>query len=221
MSGPTRECREFEAALRDGEEQAARAHAARCPACRDQLAEWEAISAAAVRLRRTEASPDLWPRIREALVRESQLRIRTEPLGTGWWRWSSALRAAAAAVAVALAVPTAWLLLRPAQPYQQSRRELEQRLLTEHALDQVESAEAAYARSIEALAELVKADIETPRSPLLVSYREKLLVLDGAIAALREQVERNRFNAHLRRELLSVYREKETTLRAILEESRS
>ena len=52
-------------------------------------------------------------------------------------------------------------------------------------------------------------------------YREKLLVLDNAIAVLQDEVDRNRFNAHLRQELLSVYREKEITLRAILEESRS
>ena len=134
-----------------------------------------------------------------------------------------AWRLVPAALAVALAVPAAWLFLRSSGPMEHENgfREIEHRLLTEQALDEVESAEAAYVASIEALARLVEPEIETPSSPLLVSYREKLLVLDNAIAVLEEQVQHNRFNAHLRRELLMVYQDKEMTLRSILEEGRS
>jgi hypothetical protein len=219
MSRTSRACRDFDSALRDGDRESARAHAADCPACRERLADWEAISAAAAGLRRDDEPPELWPRIREALILEAE----RQPAPSPWWRTPLVLRAAAVSLAVLLAVPTAWLVLRSLEPagYVESRQALERRLLTEQALDDVETAEAAYVRSIEALASLVEPTIARPSSPLLVSYRERLLVLDNAITVLQDEVDRNRFNAHLRQELLSVYREKEITLRAILEESRS
>jgi hypothetical protein len=91
-------------------------------------------------------------------------------------------------------------------------------LLTERALRDVEGAETAYTQSIDALAKLAGARLEDPASPLLSSYREKLVVLDAAIAECRAQIARNRFNAHLRRELLSIYREKQRTLEQVLGE---
>jgi hypothetical protein len=54
----------------------------------------------------------------------------------------------------------------------------------------------------------------------MASYREKLLLLDSAIDDLRAQTGQNPSNAHLRYELLAMYREKQTTLEAILEETR-
>jgi len=55
---------------------------------------------------------------------------------------------------------------------------------------------------------------------LLASYREKLLVLDSAISNLREQAGMNPSNAHLRRQLLAMYQEKQQTLEDVLEEKR-
>jgi hypothetical protein len=49
------------------------------------------------------------------------------------------------------------------------------------------------------------------------SYREKLMVLDSAIGELRAQAGENPSNAHLRYQLLAMYREKQDTLREILE----
>ena len=49
------------------------------------------------------------------------------------------------------------------------------------------------------------------------SYREKLLVLDSAIDELRSQEGQNPSNAHLRYQLLAMYREKQGTLQEILE----
>jgi hypothetical protein len=63
--------------------------------------------------------------------------------------------------------------------------------------------------------------LEAPRSPLLLSYREKLMLIDAAIGECRAQVEKNRFNAHLRRELLSIYQEKQRTLEQVLEEEKN
>jgi hypothetical protein len=54
-----------------------------------------------------------------------------------------------------------------------------------------------------------------------MSYREKLTLLDTAIAECRAQVERNRHNAHLRRELLDIYAEKQRTLQQVLQEEKN
>jgi len=58
-------------------------------------------------------------------------------------------------------------------------------------------------------------------SPVLVNYREKLTVLDSAIAELKASVDQNRGNTHLRRELLAVYQEKQRTLQSLMKEVKS
>jgi hypothetical protein len=94
----------------------------------------------------------------------------------------------------------------------------QRRLLTDEALREVERSEAAYMRSIERLSALAAPKLASADSPLLANYREKLLVLDSAIADCRAQLEQNRFNAHLRRELLAVYQMKQATLTEVLQE---
>jgi hypothetical protein len=51
----------------------------------------------------------------------------------------------------------------------------------------------------------------------MANYREKLLVLDSAIADLKSQAGINPANGHLRRQLLAMYQEKQDTLEQILE----
>ncbi|HEX2522939.1 MAG TPA: hypothetical protein VHP35_12530, partial [Terriglobia bacterium] len=60
--------------------------------------------------------------------------------------------------------------------------------------------------------------IDQPKSALLGIYREKLLLIDSAIEELRANIELNRFNAHLRNELLSIYREKQQTLEEVVKD---
>ena len=86
------------------------------------------------------------------------------------------------------------------------------------ALAEVERAEAAYIQAINKLAAQAQPRIENPGTPLLAGYREKLLVIDAAIADLRAGVEQNRSNAHLRAGLTSLLQEKKETLEAILQE---
>ena len=57
-------------------------------------------------------------------------------------------------------------------------------------------------------------------TPLMANYREKLLVLDGAIADLRAQAGENPSNAYLRYQLLAMYEEKQQTLQDVLETKR-
>jgi hypothetical protein len=92
------------------------------------------------------------------------------------------------------------------------------RLLSDEALLEVERAEARYIATIEALAKKTAATTPASSSPLLAHLRERLLVIDAAIMNCHAEIERNRFNTHLRRQLLSIYQEKRRTLEQILEQ---
>jgi hypothetical protein len=72
-------------------------------------------------------------------------------------------------------------------------------------------------KAIDQLAVDAKPQLEPPGSPLMASYKEKLVVLDSAINELREQAGRNPSNAHLRHQLLAMYQEKQQTLQEVLE----
>jgi hypothetical protein len=102
------------------------------------------------------------------------------------------------------------MLLRP---WRQQSREF----LTDEALQQVQQAESAYARSIEKLSQVAGPALEQSPSPLAGAYREKLLVIDSEIADLKATVERNRYNTFLQTELASLYREKQKTLQEWLD----
>ena len=94
-------------------------------------------------------------------------------------------------------------------------------LLGDETLKEVETAEANYLSSIEKLSSLAQARMANPDSPVMASYREKLQLLDSAIGDLRAQLEGNRFNTHLRKELLAMYQEKKRTLEEVVKEVKS
>ena len=222
------ECSDLENILerRRPEEMAAlEAHAAACPACRRQLEIDREIAAAARAMRKKWESPALWARIEKALAAEA-----ARPRAPEWKRWFllpgaelSWRTAAAVAVLIAVTVTGTWLAIRQAAPTELWRagaeKQEERRLLTEQALRNVETSEAAYVKSIETLSALAEPRLNKADSPLLLSYREKLLMLDAAIAECRARAERNRFNAHLRQELLSIYQDKQHTLQQLVREN--
>lgn len=208
-------CADLEAALGGGDPALAQAfarHVEECPECQQDVALWNAISAAAPSLRKEWPSPALEARIRSSLVAQARAGKRLRP---AVW-----LPLAAAAALVA-ALAGWWYPGHPSAPAGKGTADIDetrQRLLTEQALSDVEQAEQAYARSIDALSKLAQSRLQDPDSSVLANYREKLLLLDGAIAECRAQAERNRFNAHLRLELLSIYQEKQRTLESLLKE---
>jgi len=204
----TFECGRLEEAL-DGDEPeamaAARAHAAACHDCRERLEAWDAVSASAPLLRKEWESPDLGPRLGRALEDAGRRQARAR-----LWRFVPLTALAASLVAAA----ATWVALRrPAADAVFGRH-----LLTESALDDVERAEAQYIASIDRLARLAEPRLAEPSTPLLASYREKLQILDAAIAECRTHIQGNRFNAQLRRELLSIYQEKQRTLEQLMGE---
>ena len=86
------------------------------------------------------------------------------------------------------------------------------------ALDDVERAEREHIAAIEKLERLAESKLDDAESPLLVSYKEKLMLLDDAIAECETNIQRNRQNAHLRKQLLSMYTDKQQTLQDVLRE---
>ena len=194
------ECGDLERALRTPELMPdMRAHAERCTACREQLHLWGEISRLAPGLHQEWESPFLWPRIQANLAAEPARRPRAL-----WGRWALA---SAAVIVLAAAV------LLPMRSGKSTNRDF----LTENALQEVQQAERAYARSIEKLSSVAAQDLERSSSPLAAAYREKLALLDSGIAELKATVESNRYNTYLQTELAALYRQKQLTLQEWLQ----
>ncbi len=156
------------------------------------------LSRAARQLHRDWDSPGLWTRI----AAEAQAaRPAAKP-----WRW---------ALAAAATVLLAMVLSQPL-----FRRPQSSALLTEQALREVQQAEGAYARSIEKLSKAAGPSLEHSPAPLAAAYRDKLDVLDSAIADLKQTAEGNRYNVYVETQLASLYREKQKTLQDWIENAK-
>jgi hypothetical protein len=213
-------CKDRERIFEDGtptEWAALETHSANCPLCAEEIRAWKSLSVAAQELREYTESPALWARIERALI-EEEARKTERAKSRNWLYflpslsigWQSAL---AGAFLLILTVSAGWMILRP-QRYPATS---DPSLLKSQALLDVESAETAYVKAIDKLAAEAKPQLDTPATPLLANYREKLQVLDSAIADLRAQAGLNPSNAQLRSQLLAMYQEKQHTLQEVLE----
>jgi len=192
-------------------------HALSCAECAEEVKAWKALSVAAQELRDYQESPAFWNRIESALQEQEQGRAgfwakwafwRAVPVG-----WQTAL---AGALALLLAVG-GWYAItqRPKDDPTAAKK-----LLKNAALVEVERTEREYMKAIDKLAADPKPQLDSPSSPLLASYGEKLLVLDSAIDELKAEAAQNPSNAHLRYQLLAMYQEKQQTLQDVLETKR-
>jgi hypothetical protein len=193
------------------------AHAASCPVCEEEVRAWKSLSAAAKELRDYSDSPSFWPRIERALAEEAA-RNAQHAGRKSWFSFLPSLSpvwqpALAGALVLLLTISAGWFYLHPLKKGQST----DASLLQSSALKEVESAETAYERAINKLAAETKPQLENPATALLANYREKLLVLDSAIADLRAQAGMNPSNAQLRYQLLAMYQEKQHTLEGVLE----
>jgi len=201
----TFECKDLERALALPELlPEAREHAKVCDACRRELWLWGELSSVAPSLREEWETPDLWPKIRASLAAQQKAARRR----TINWRTFAGI----AAVLLAAASLIIFMQSRPAQIAQPDSD-----FLTDQALKEVERAEAAYRASIEKLSRLAQPKLAATDNPLSIADREKLLVLDSEIGQVRSTVDHNRFNARLQTELAALYREKQDTLKEILQ----
>jgi len=215
-------CRRLDAALESLDSKAigqARPHADSCTRCRERLRAFQEISTAASGLKKSWDSPELWPKIRESLAREAFApTASSRPVPRNAPAWPAWLPIAAIA-ALFIVSFVGLQVFRPSLGDRQIfgvRSLPKDPLLTDAALKAVEESETQYIRSIEKLSKIAQPRLEAADTPLLVSYREKLQLLDGAIAELSGQIEQNRYNTHLRRQLLGIYAEKQQTLRDVM-----
>lgn len=199
-------CSQFDDLLFDASplamETAAR-HAERCAECAEKLTAWNEITATAQTMHTSWQNDMLWPRIERALKSE---RRRTPSRRI--WHF-----AAAAMLIVGLA-GTMFYALR----VQTHQADFDKRIINASAIDEVEQAERVHEQAIQRLEQLADAKLEDAESPLIVSYKEKLMLLDDAIAECQANIDRNRQNAHLRKQLLAMYSEKQQTLEDVLRE---
>lgn len=212
-------CNDRERIFLDGtaEEWAAlEAHAGNCSTCRDEVAAWRNLSVAASELHQEWDSPGLWPRIERALTEQSTSSQ------TSWWArffgtWNTrSLQWQTVAAALLLLVLSASAIRFITRP-DHRRIPGDQALFNNRTVREVERAEAAYEQAIDKLDEQARGQLENASTPLMASYREKLQVLDSAIADLKSQAGINPANGHLRRQLLAMYQEKQDTLEQVLE----
>jgi hypothetical protein len=199
-------CSQIDDLLFDGSplamETAAR-HAAGCTACAETLAAWNDLSSTARSLRTTWENDMLWPRIERSL-REQKKRSPMRRL----WQY-------AAAILITAGLGATMFYAVRVQTHQAA---FDETILRISALDDVERAERAHLSAIEALENVTESRLEDPQTPLMTAYKEKLMLLDDAIDECQANIDRNRQNAHLRRQLLAMYSEKQQTLQDVMRE---
>jgi hypothetical protein len=198
----TTQCNQIDDLLLEGHLEEAGRHAATCDTCRETLAAWNEIGDTARSLHTEWQSDLLWPRIDRELAADRRSRF-----------FSRLTRVAAALVLTAGIGGGTWYGV-----HAHRRAEFDRAILRVSALDQVERAERAHVEAIAQLERVAEPKLEASQSPLMISYKEKLMVLDDAIAECQTNIDRNRQNAHLRKQLLAIYSEKQKTLQDVLRE---
>ena len=208
------ECKDTERALEVPELLPdAREHARDCAVCRRELWIWGEMSQVAGGLREEWDSPELWSRVRQALRAEPKPKQPRHIEYIRDWR----LLVAIAAVLVISATAALWYPFRQHPGPAQS----DEAFLTEQTLKELEQAESAYSNSIGKLARLAESHLQRADAGLASAYKEKLAMLDSAIAELKTTVDQNRFNARLQAELAALYKQKQQTLQEIVREQKN
>ena len=167
----------------------------------EKLADWNEISDVAHGMHASWENDLLWPRIERTLAAERKRRS------------AFFLQIAAAALLLATLGSGLWLVERNIH-----RNEFDQSILRMTAVDDVERTERAHLAAIERLEKVAQPKLEAAATPLVVNYKEKLMLLDDAIAECQTNIQQNRQNAHLRRQLLAIYSEKQRTLQDLVRE---
>jgi hypothetical protein len=209
------ECGDLERALAVPELMVeAREHLKLCALCRREYRVWTEISSAAKELHQEWETPDLWPAIGRQIEAGREL---PDPWWKRSWVWACAM-----ALLCAVLLPLAlWQRAAPRKPPAPAPTQMaagaeDRDFLTDQALHEVETSEAAYRKSIDRLSQLASPRLQKTTSPAVACAREKLLLLDSAIAETRANVGSNRFNIRLQTTLADLYRQKQHTLQDLL-----
>jgi predicted transcriptional regulator len=187
-------------------------HAESCAECAEKLAAWNEIEETARSMRETWQSDLLWPRIGRALKHELEgaLANSRQRSPRAKWLWQIA---AGFLLTVGLG-GTVFYAVR----VQSHDAAFDRDILRLAAMDEVERAEQSHLEAIERLERVAEQKLDDAQTPLMVSYKEKLMLLDEAIAECQANIDRNRQNAHLRKQLLAMYTDKQQTLTDVVRE---
>ncbi|MBK5259854.1 MAG: hypothetical protein JJE51_09690 [Thermoanaerobaculia bacterium] len=180
-------------------------HAESCPTCHETLAAWNDIAATARTMTAEWQSDMLLPRVQH-LLREKTSHAQRSRL----WQIAAAI-----ILTISIAA-TSWYAVRLGS----HDARFDEDILRVAVLDEVEQAEKSHVEAIERLERIAAPTLEHSDAALMVSYKEKLLLLDDAIAECEAGIAQNRQNAFLRKQLLAMYSEKQDTLRQIVREGR-
>jgi hypothetical protein len=200
------DCAQFQTALDNaspGDLVLARRHAEHCVSCRRELEAWDQVAHWAAARRQQWDSPELWPRVESKLKQEpARPKLRFFPSPRVW---------AAIAALLLVALPALWYVRRgPGQTG------VSKDFLTAQALQEVEASRSAYVQSIDKLNQLAQPALNDDRLQAMAAYRDKLLLLDKAIAETRAAAAGNRLNAQVQNQLAALLDEKQRTLREVL-----
>ena len=199
-------CEQIDSLLLEGDAaslEAAERHAATCDDCLQTLEAWDEISDTARSMKAEWRNDMLWPRIEREIKQQKAARSKVRHV----WQYAAAIL-----LTVGLAGGT-WVAQQ-----NKSTKDFDSAILRIGALDEVEKAEQAHQRAIAQLESVAESKLDDTQDPLMISYKEKLMLLDDAIANVEANIERNKQNAHLRRQLLTMYSEKQQTLRDVVQE---
>ena len=175
-------------------------HAETCATCAATLASWKDISQTARGMQTTWQNDMLWPRI-ERSIRAEKRRMPA---------WMTIAASFAIFALIGVMAWTASLKIKA--------NRFEREIVNAAKIDAVRDAEQKHREAIAALEEQAEDTLDDPSTPLLVSYKEKLMLLDDAIAQCETAIQQNRRNAHLRKQLQAMYSEKQRTLQEVLRE---
>ena len=196
----------------------AREHAKVCDACRRESWLWSEMSSVAPGLREEWETPDLWPNIRETLAAQQKAAKRRSLSGRFKTPFDWRIMAG---IAAALAIAVSIFIVKYSGPAPTPAAPQDSDFLTEQTLKEVEKTEAAYRASIDKLSRLAQPKLNAAENPVAIAAREKLMVLDSEITNVRSTVNHNRFNAQLQTDLAMLYRDKQDTLKEILQHAQS
>lgn len=198
------QCSDFDDLLMEGDAlsmETAERHARECTTCAATLASWKDLSTTAQGLRTTWQNRMLWPRIDRALKQEQR--------SSRGWVWQ-------VAAAVVMLVGLALIVWKATE-----MNKVDRVILNQGAVDQADKAQRDYEDAIKRLEAASNEKLADPSTPIMVSYKEKLMLLDDAIAECQTAIEHNRANAQVRRQLHAMYSEKKKTLQEVLREDTS
>lgn len=188
-------------------------HAETCTECAEKLAAWNEIEETARSMRGTWQNDLLWPRIERALKhqREGALEnIHQQRPSRRKWLWQIA---AGFLLTIGLG-GTVFYAVR----VQSHDAAFDRDILRLTAMDEVERAERIHLEAIERLERVAEPKLDDAQTPLMASYKEKLMLLDEGIAECQARIDQNQQNAHLRKQLLAMYTDKQQTLTDVLRE---